>query len=91
MNKSGTPFVEALKEMGRYIILGIIAWLLAGGIEILLGFFQTSLSFETRSIIITLFTIVLRGVDKYMHRVAVEEVAKDRNEGLLGVRGITYI
>lgn len=91
MNKSGTPAVEAFKEMARYIILGIIAWLLAGGIEILLGFFEATLSFEIRSIIVSFLTIILRGVDKYLHRVAVEETEKQRNEGLLGVRGLTYI
>jgi hypothetical protein len=87
MNKSGTPIVEAFREMGRYILLGIVAWLLAGGIEVLLGFFEATLSFEIRSVIITLLTIALRGVDKYMHLEGKSQSTIERESILL--KGLT--
>lgn len=87
MNKTGTPVVEALKEMGRYLILGILSWLLTGGLEILLSFFQAVLSPEIRALLIPVLTIALRGIDKFLHE---KGVIAD-NQGYLGVRGITYI
>lgn len=68
-------YTEALKEMGRYVVLGILSWLLTGGVEILLGFFQASLSLEVMSLLVAVLTIGLRGIDKYLHENAATGVA----------------
>jgi len=57
--------LESLKEPLRIILLAILAWLLAGGIEFILGLF--TIDAEIRLQLTGLLLLILRAVDKYVH------------------------
>jgi hypothetical protein len=57
--------LESLKEPLRIILLAILAWLLAGGIEFILGLF--TIDAEIRLQLTGLLILILRAVDKYVH------------------------
>ena len=67
---------EAVKEPLRLIVLAIIPFIVTSiaGIDAQWAIYAT---------------LVLRMIDSYLHQIAKEEPAKSRNEGLLGVRGLT--
>ena len=67
---------EAVKDPLRLLVLAIIPFIITSlaGIDAQWAVYAT---------------LVLRFIDSYLHRVAKAEPAKDRNEGLLGVKGLT--
>ena len=67
---------EAVKEPLRLIVLAIIPFIVTSiaGIDAQWAIYAT---------------LVLRMIDSYLHQIAKEEPAKSRNEGLLGIRGLT--
>jgi hypothetical protein len=67
---------EAIKEPLRLLVLAIIPFALA---------YFSVLPYQWA---ITL-TLILRAIDKYLHEVAKEVPAKQQNEGLLGIKGLT--
>jgi hypothetical protein len=78
MNYSWDVLLESLKLPGRLILFAIITWLIT--------FIVPQINNETiRSVIFLLLTLL----DKFLHESANAEPAKTRNEGLLGVRGLT--
>jgi hypothetical protein len=67
---------ESAKEPLRLLVLAIIPFIVAAttGIDAQWAIYAT---------------IVLRFIDKYLHEKAIAEPVKTRNEGLLGVTGLT--
>ena len=74
MNKEA--LFEALKEPARLLVLAVLPFIIA---------YFVSLPYQWAVVV----TLILRALDSYLHNVAKEEPAKTRNEGLLGVRGLT--
>lgn len=63
MNKAA--LIDGLKEVGRIVLLAIVAWLLTGGLELLLNAFNIDLAIKTQ--IIVFLTLILKGVDEWIH------------------------
>lgn len=79
MNKEA--LIDGLKEIARIVVLAIVAWLLTGGLEIILAAFN--IGFEIKAQIIILLTLLLKGMDEWLH-----ELGKAReNESL--TKGLT--
>jgi len=69
---------EAIKEALRYGLLGVVSYLLTGGVDALLG--AVSLDPQTKLLIAGGITAGLRAIDKYLH-----ELGKaNNNESLVG-------
>lgn len=67
---------EGAKEPLRLLVMALVSW----GITEL-----TKLDVQWA----VLLTFILRFVDSWLHEIALAEPKKDRNEGLLGVKGLT--
>ena len=67
---------EALKEPLRLAVLAVIPFAIT-------YFSGISTSWAIGA------TVILRFIDSWLHEIAKAEPAKKRNEGLLGVRGLT--
>jgi hypothetical protein len=78
MNYNWNVLLESLKLPGRLIIFAIITWL----IIVIVPQINNA---PVRDILFLALTLL----DKYLHEAANAEPAKTRNEGLLGVRGLT--
>ncbi len=69
MDKS-TPLIKTLKEVGRYVVSGITAWLLTegvvAGLVLLLGQ-KFKIDDNAQAIIVIVMTNVIRAIDKYVH------------------------
>ena len=82
MNKQS--LIEALKEIGRIVLLALIAYLLTEGVlDGIVSYFGGSLDAITKAEIIGLATTLLRSLDKYLH-----EIGKQIGDSKL-VGGIT--
>ncbi|GAH42153.1 unnamed protein product [marine sediment metagenome] len=79
MNKEASK--KALLEVGRVIVLGVIAWLITGGLDLLLGSVEVDPVLKVQ--ITALLLLILKGLDKWLH-----EKGKDENKDKL-VKGIT--
>ena len=78
---------EYIKEPLRIVVLALLAWLLAGGIEWVVGLF--GLPLDAMAQLTILLLLILRGLDKYLHESSkVKPISKQRS-GLLGVKGLT--
>jgi len=58
---------ESFKEGARIVVLGVVSYLLAGGIDAVLNRFGANMDTGTRLIVSGAITTVLRSVDKYIH------------------------
>lgn len=69
------PLLESLKEAGRVLLLGFVAWLLTDGVVegILNWCCGTLFDPATKSTIISILFMVLRTVDKWLHEKGIEE------------------
>ena len=76
---------EAIKEPLRIVVLAILAWLLAGGIEWVVGMF--GLPVDAMAQLTILLLLVLRGLDKWLHELGVERTTTRVVSPL--VKGIT--
>lgn len=76
MNINWKSVWEAVKEPLRLLVLAIVPFAITyfSGIDAQWAVYAT---------------LILRFVDKYLHTVAKEQSTKERNEGLLGVKGLT--
>jgi hypothetical protein len=67
---------ESLKEPLRLLVLAVIPFAIA---------YLTEFNYQWAIAI----TVLLRWLDKYLHELALEQATKKRNEGILGVKGLT--
>lgn len=62
------PITEAIKEGFRVLVLGIVSWLLTGGVDAILNItIGTKVDPATRLYVSGLLTTGLRAVDKWLH------------------------
>ena len=83
--------LEGLKELGRVVLLFVISYLLSGVAlnQVVDMAFGTTLDETTKLQIAVALTGLLKALDKYLHEYAKAEPKADRNEGLLGTKGLT--
>lgn len=66
--KGMEALMEALKEAGRLALFALISYLLTGGFELLINsLFGTRLSAEVKMQVISVGTLALRALDKWLH------------------------
>lgn len=65
----GKSFFEAVKEPLRLVALGIVSWLSTEGLSFILDWlFGTKLDPVVKAQIITIGTLLLKGVDTFLHQ-----------------------
>jgi len=69
-------FVEAIKEPLRLLVISIL--------PLAVSYFA-GMPYQWAAVI----TLLLRWLDKFLHELSKEQPAKERNEGLFGVKGLT--
>lgn len=68
MNEVKKSFLDGLKEFARIFFLGIVSYLLTGGLEALLkAFVGTKISPEMYLVIVGMLTTGLKSVDEWIH------------------------
>lgn len=84
-------FTESLKEGGRVVLLGLVAYLLTEGVvnQLLDVVFGMKLDNGTKVMVSGFLTSLLKALDKWLHETAKLEPVKTRNEGVLGEKGLT--
>lgn len=69
-------FFEAIKEPLRLLLLAVIPFAII---------YFAALPYQWAIAL----TVVLRFIDKWLHEIEIAKPAKQQNEGILGVRGLT--
>lgn len=62
------PFPEAAKEILRYVVSGLVAWLMSEGVIAgLVALFGSGMKPEVQLLFVTVVSLIIRGIDKYVH------------------------
>ncbi len=68
MNDLKKSFLDGVKEFARIFLLGVVSYLLTGGLEaVLKAFVGTRLSPEMYLVIVGMLTTALKSVDEWIH------------------------
>jgi len=84
------PKLEALKELGRLLLLSVVSFFLAEGmnaIATLLGYYVSP---EVVLFATAFLTYMLKAIDKWLHELNKTLPVDEQNSGLLGAKGLTY-
>ena len=68
MEDAKKSLLEAMKEAGRLALFALVAYLLTGGFELVVNsLFGTKLSPELKMQVVSVGTLGLRALDKWLH------------------------